>query len=78
MGGDNCIRRSSGLATLGYSALSIIVCVLWWHKPPDVNSSDTPISQQSGASHAMQVSPFTGLDNGWIFVITGTIFGGVH
>ncbi|KAF8318578.1 uncharacterized protein EI90DRAFT_2978743, partial [Cantharellus anzutake] len=91
--------------TLGYSALSIIICALWWHKPLDVRSpiqvtkEDTPHVPTSEAdvtqvpleveneAHSPSLAAraigracdaFVELDGGWILIITGAIFGGIH
>ncbi|KAF8327808.1 uncharacterized protein EI90DRAFT_3067066 [Cantharellus anzutake] len=76
--------------TLAYAALSLLVYVLWWHKPVNIRlpihvtqqSRSVPLTSEAN-THAnpmflMRVDEPEGLELISILAATGMIFGGIH
>ncbi|KAF8331021.1 uncharacterized protein EI90DRAFT_1055117 [Cantharellus anzutake] len=73
--------------TVAYAVLTILVCALWWHKPLNVHFPIqvtrqshhhplTPEADQTRPAHL--AAKIMEIDPHWIFLVTGTIFGGIH
>ncbi|KAF8331019.1 uncharacterized protein EI90DRAFT_3058220 [Cantharellus anzutake] len=79
-------RSQLEVMTLAYTALTIIVCALWWHKPLNLHfpiqvtkeSHQPPPTQVDQMHPAPLAAKIVEIDPHWIFLVTGLIFGGIH